>query len=187
MTGQEPSPVSGFRGLGERIVHRGAVVKLAFGKFETPEGQVIEREIVRHPGSASVVALDGDEVILVRQYRAAVDKEVLELPAGKRDVPGEPPAATAHRELIEEIGYSATSLVPLATFYNSVGFCDEYSHVFLATNLESASINRQGAEEQHMTIERLPLDDVLGAVASGEVEDAKTVIGLLMVLRHLGR
>ena len=187
MTDLGPRSPSGFRSLGERIIHEGIVFKVVSGEFETPDGQVVQRDIVRHMGAVSVVPVVGDEVILVRQYRAAADKEMLELPAGKRDIVGEPPETTAKRELIEEIGYSTRSLVQLATFYNSVGFSDEYSYVFLATELEKASINRQGPEEQHMTIERLALDEVAAAIASGQIEDAKTVIGLMMALRYLGR
>lgn len=169
------------------MIYEGVIFKVVSGEFETPDGQVIQRDIVRHPGAVTVVPVVGDEVILVRQYRAAVDRELLELPAGKRDVPGEPPETTAKRELIEEVGYSASSLVLLATSYNSAGFSDEYSYVFLATDLEKASTNRQGPEEQHMTIERLALDDVVGAIAEQRIEDATTQIGLLLALRYLGR
>lgn len=187
MSGGPHRSATGFRGVGERVIHRGEVVTLVLGEFETPEGQIIQRDIVRHQGAVSVVPIAGDEVILVRQYRAAVDKEMLELPAGKRDVAGETPVDTAKRELLEEIGYSAGSLVELATFYNSVGFSDEYSYVYLATDLTEETTNRQSPEEEHMTIERLRLDSVLDVISQRRIEDAKTVIGLLMALRYLGR
>ena len=182
-----PRSPAGFRSLGERVIYEGAVFKVVSGEFETPDGQVIQRDIARHPGAVSVVPVIGDEVVLVRQYRAAIDQEILEIPAGKRDIPGEPPEMTAKRELIEEIGYSTESLVLLATVYSSAGFCDEYSYVFLATDLEKASMNRQGPEEQHMTIERVALDDVVAAITQRRIEDATTVVGLMMALRHLGR
>ena len=124
--------------------------------------------------------VDGDEVVLVRQYRAAVDLEILEIPAGKRDVAGEAPELTAHRELAEEVGLTAGRLVKLAEFYNSIGFSDELSHVFLGTELSPVPADRQGEEEEHMTVERIRLDDVPALVAAGELVDAKTVIGLLM-------
>ena len=129
--------------------------------------------------------MDGDEVVLVRQYRAAVDLEILEIPAGKRDVAGEAPELTAHRELAEEVGLTAGRLVKLAEFYNSIGFSDELSHVFLGTELSPVPDDRQGEEEEHMTVERIRLDDVPALVAAGELVDAKTVIGLLMAREHL--
>lgn len=186
MTDPGPRPPSGFRSLGERVVYRGAVITVVAGEFETPDGRIIQRDIVRHPGAVSVVPVVGDEVILVRQYRAAADRDMLELPAGKRDLPGEAPETTAMRELVEEIGCSAGSLVQLATFYNSVGFSDEYSYVYLATDLQEAETNPQGPEEEHMTIERVALDSVVAAITSGQIEDAKTVIGLMMALHYLG-
>jgi ADP-ribose pyrophosphatase len=134
-----------------------------------------------------VVPVDGDEVILVRQFRAALGTDLLEIPAGKRDVPGEPPEVTAARELEEEIGMLAGSLVPLAEFYNSAGFSDEYSYVYLATDLRAGVQSLQGEEEQHMTVERHRLEDVPAMIERGELADAKTIIGLLLALRHLGR
>ncbi len=131
--------------------------------------------------------MDGDEVVLVRQYRAAVDLEVLEIPAGKRDVAGEDPELTAHRELAEEVGLAAGSLHKLAEFYNSIGFSDELSHVFLATDLTPVADDRQGIEEQHLTVERIRLDDVPALIAARELVDAKTVIGLLLAREALGR
>ena len=168
-------------------MHRGHAIDVVVAALETPDGEVIERDVVRHPGAVSVVPVDGEEVVLVRQYRAPAERELLEIPAGKRDVADEPPEVTAVRELEEEVGLTASSLVPLATFYNSVGFSDEYSHVFLATELTPVPAAPQGPEERHMTIERWPLDAIPGAITDGRIEDAKTVIGLLAALRHLGR
>ncbi len=187
MTGPGPRSASGFRRLRERIVHEGYVISLVTGEFETPDGDVIERDIVRHPGAVAVVPLDGDDVILVRQYRAALELDLLEIPAGKRDVVGEAPEVTAVRELEEEVGLTTAEMVPLVRFHNSVGFSDEYSHVFLATGLSPVPFDRQGPEEAHMTIERMPLADVAAAIADGRITDGKTIIGLLATLRHLGR
>ena len=176
-----------FEKIGERVVHEGAVVTFTVGTFRSPDGVVLERDVVKHPGAVSVVPVDGDEVILVRQYRAALGRDLLEIPAGKRDVPGEPPEATAVRELEEEIGMRAATLVPLAEFYNSAGFSDEYSYVYLATDLVAGEQSLQGVEEQHMTVERHRLADVPAMIAAHELVDAKTIIGLLLALRHLGR
>ena len=187
MTTPAPASSAGFRKLGEREIHKGFVISLVEGEYEAPDGSRILRDVVHHPGAVAVVPVDGDEVVLVRQYRAALDAELLEIPAGKRDVAGEEPHVTAIRELEEEIGFTTDSVVPIARFYNSAGFSDEYSHVFLATDLRPVDVDRQGIEEEWMTIERVLLNDVSGLIAAGEIEDAKTVIGLLAALRHLGR
>jgi 8-oxo-dGTP pyrophosphatase MutT (NUDIX family) len=180
--------VTGFRAGPERVVHRGPVISLSIGRFEAPDGTSFEREIVRHPGAVSVVPLlDDDTVVLVRQYRAPLDRELLEIPAGKRDVVGEPPEDTAQRELVEEVGLHAGRLQRLAVFHNSVGFCDEESHVFLGTELRAGSVDLQGVEEQHMTVQHVALSEVPTMIERGELTDAKTVIGLLLTLRHLGR
>jgi ADP-ribose pyrophosphatase len=178
--------VSPFTKRGEREVWSGTVISVAQGTFVSPSGATFERDLVHHPGAVSVVPVDGDEVVLVRQYRAAVDHEVLEIPAGKRDVLGEPPEVTAQRELAEEVGLVAGRLVKLAEFYNSIGFSDELSHVFLGTDLTVVPTDLQGEEEQHMTVERIRLDDVPALIAARELVDAKTVIGLLLAREHLG-
>ena len=188
MTDPGPRSASGFRRISERRVHEGWSIDVVVAEFETPDGEIVTRDVVRHPGAVSVVPLDGDEIVLVRQYRAPAEEDLLEIPAGKRDVADEPPEETALRELAEEVGLTtSTPLLPLAGFYNSVGFSDEYSYVFLATDLEPVPLDRQGPEEQHMTIERWPVDSIAAAIADGEIRDAKTVIGLLAALRHLGR
>lgn len=178
---------SGFRFVGEREIHDGYVIRLVEGEFETPDGHTMMRDIVRHPGAVGVVAVDDDDTILVRQYRAPIHTEILEIPAGRRDVEGEPPELTARRELVEEVGLQAGSMVPIGGFHNSVGFCDEYIHLFLATDLSSVPTDHDGPEEAHMTVERMALADVAAAIDDGTISDAKTVIGLLAALRHLGR
>ena len=178
---------SGFTFIGERLLHEGYVISVGQGEFETPEGERITRDIVHHPGAVAVVAIDGDEVILVRQYRAALHADVVEIPAGKRDVAGEPPEVTAVRELEEEVGLRPIDLQPLTGFHNSVGFCDEYVHVFLATEFETVPVDHDGPEEAHMTIERWSLDDAEAGLSNGQITDAKTLIGLHAALRRLGR
>jgi len=177
-----------FRTTGERLIYEGHVISLASGTFLGPDGEAFDRDIVHHPGAVSAVPLlDDDTVVLVRQYRAALDAELLEIPAGKRDLPGEPPETTACRELEEEIGMRAGRLDLLAEFYNSPGFCDEHSWVFLARDLEVTATDLQGIEEQHMVVEKVPIDTVPMMIATGQIKDAKTIIGLTLTLRVLGR
>ncbi len=171
----------GFSVESEEVVHRGALVTLVRAQVRPPEGDAFERELVRHPGAVVVVPLvSADRALLVRQYRAAVDRELLELPAGKRDVAGEPPETTAARELVEEVGRRAGSLELLAEFYNSPGFSDEHTFLYLATGLTEVPDSRQGPEEAAMTLEEVPLAAVERLVSEREIVDAKTIIGLTL-------
>jgi ADP-ribose pyrophosphatase len=182
-----PDP-GGFTKLGERPIHRGHVIEVAVGEFRGPDGSVFTRDLVHHPGAVSVVALlDDASVVFVRQYRAALDQWLLEIPAGKRDVAHEPPELTAGRELREEVGLVAGSLELLARFHNSPGFCDEESWVFLATDLTSVPASVQGVEEESMTLEHHRLDQVPQLIASGQLTDAKSIIGCTLALHRLAR
>ncbi|MBO0693631.1 MAG: NUDIX hydrolase [Acidimicrobiaceae bacterium] len=180
--------MSEFRKVSERHVAGGRVISFAVGTFESPEGQQFERELVRHPGAVVVVPLVGDDaVLLVRQFRAAVEQDLLELPAGKRDVPGEPTEVTAARELEEEVGRKAGRIELLGRFYNSPGFSDEFSWCYLARDLVEVDNDLQGVEEQYLTVEQVALDDINRMVVEGAILDGKTIIGLELALRHLGR
>lgn len=178
---------SGFQKVHEDIVFRGHLISVAKGTFQDPSGQRFERDLVHHPGAVSVVPVFEDKrtVLLVRQYRAAVDRVLLEIPAGKRDVDGEDPEVTAARELEEEVGLRAGRLRKLAEFFNSPGFCDEHSFVYMATGLEGAEVSAQGVEEEHMTVEEVALDDVASLIASGDLVDAKSIIGLALAREAL--
>jgi len=170
-----------FRKLGERSIWQGAVISVAAGTFLGPAGERFEREVVHHPGAVVVVPLlDNNRVLLVCQYRAAVDAELLEVPAGKRDIPEEPPEVTASRELAEEVGKAAGSFELLARFHNSPGFSDEMSWCYLARHLSDVPGDLQGLEEQHLRLEEVALADVPRLIATGEIIDAKTIIGLLL-------
>ncbi|HET6914627.1 MAG TPA: NUDIX hydrolase [Acidimicrobiales bacterium] len=169
-----------FRKVGESEVFAGTLIKVANATFEGPTGR-FERDVVHHPGAVVVVPLtDGGKVVMVRQFRAAIGSDLLEIPAGKRDVAGEPPEETAARELAEEVGLRASSLELLARFYNSPGFTDELSWLYLATGLSEVPHDRQGHEEQVMSIEEVPLGDTQAMVADGRIIDAKSIIGLTL-------
>jgi ADP-ribose pyrophosphatase len=178
-------PAAGFR-----VVSSTAVAEAGFLTLETrhvvgPDGAEFDRHVVRHPGAVVVVPVDGDDALLVRQFRAAVDGDLLELPAGKRDVPGEPPATTAARELAEEIGRTASRMQLLGEFYNSPGFTDELSFVFLATGLTEGERHAVTDEEAAIEVVRVPFADVDALVADGTIRDAKTMIGLLLARGRL--
>jgi len=170
-----------FRPLGEEELYRGSLVTLARAGFEAPDGRRFSREIVHHPGAVVVVAVEGgDSAWLVRQFRAPIGAELLELPAGKRDVDGEAPLDTARRELEEEVGMRAARWRELARFYNSPGYCDELSYLFLAEGLSPCHASPQGVEEAHMATETVALAEVPRLVAEGAITDAKTILGLCL-------
>jgi ADP-ribose pyrophosphatase len=177
-----------FRVVDTSTVATGGFLELVDLSVEGPDGDVHHRSVVRHPGAVVVVPIEDDRehVLMVRQYRAAVDGELLEVPAGKRDVDGEEPEATAHRELEEEIGHRARTLVALAEFYNTPGFCDEYTYLYVAVGLVAlAQRKTQTAEEHEMQIERVALADVHRMIDAREIVDAKTIIGLTLAREYL--
>jgi 8-oxo-dGTP pyrophosphatase MutT (NUDIX family) len=178
--------VTDFRVVDSTTRCRSAFLELAELRVEGPDGETFTRAVVRHPGAVVVVPVDGDDVILVRQFRAAAGRALLEVPAGKRDVDGEAPERTAARELEEEIGYSPGRLDQLCEFYNSPGFCDEYTHLYCATGLSRfAGPRGVTAEERAMAVERVPLAAISDLIAAGELVDAKSIIGLLLTQRRL--
>ncbi len=179
--------MSGFRKLAEEVVFTGTLITAARATFADPSGDTFERDVVHHPGAVVVVpVLDGGQVLLVRQFRAAIATELLEVPAGKRDVDGEPVDVTAHRELAEEVGMTAGRMDLVSEFYNSPGFCDEHTYLFLAQDLSPCASSAQGIEEQHMTVETVSLADVPAMIADRRITDAKSIIGLLLAREALG-
>ncbi|MDA8277891.1 MAG: NUDIX hydrolase [Actinomycetota bacterium] len=138
------------------------------------------RDVIRHPGAVVIVAYleQLSSVLFIKQYRAALDREVVELPAGKRDVAGEPPIVCAARELAEELGVAATYIEPLITFYNTPGFCDEETQVFLARGLSSVDIDPQSPEEKSAIRMIAPLEKIESLISDGVIIDGKTLLGL---------
>ncbi|HVT61549.1 MAG TPA: NUDIX hydrolase [Thermoanaerobaculia bacterium] len=176
------------RGAAERLAGReayaGRKVRLEVDRVRLPNGHVMEVEVIRHPGAAAIVALLGEEVLLVRQYRYATGGWLLEVPAGTLDA-GERPAACAARELEEETGYRSGALEPLGWIWSTPGFTDERIWLFLATGLTPA---RQGLEhDEVLTVERLPFAEAVARAASGAIEDGKSVAALLRAAHFLRR
>ena len=178
-----------FRHLGDRLVHQGYIWHVAVATFEAPDGELFERDVIRSPGAVGVIPLLYDDgvatIVFVRQYRGPLDQYVLEIPAGMRDIADEPPEVTAERELIEEAGLSPGTLEYLTHFYSSAGMTDSVLHLYLATDLVAVERDVHGPEESHMDVVRLPLAKAVDMVVRGEIHDAKTVIGLLLLDRRL--
>lgn len=170
-------------------MHQGYIWNVVVGSFEAPDGERFERDIVRSPGAVGVVPVLFDStgapmVVFVRQYRAPFDRYVLEVPAGMRDVPDEPLEVTAGRELIEEVGFSAGRLEFLTEYYTSAGMTDSVLHIYLGTELTPVARDVHGPEETAMEVLQLSLADAVEMVVRGEINDSKTVIGLLLVDRR---
>jgi 8-oxo-dGTP pyrophosphatase MutT (NUDIX family) len=181
-----PGSSSGFRVLGTENVYSGYRIDLVRDTVEAPDGTVFQREIVRHPGAVAVVAVnENDEVILVRQFRTAARRALMEIPAGTRDVDGEAPEQTALRELAEEAGVKARSIREVGRFWNSPGFCDEETIIYLATDLEMTTPERDGPEESEIQVHQIRLDEVEARLAADGTVDMQTAVGVLLARRFL--
>ena len=151
-----------------------------------PDGKEAERAVVWHPGAVALIVVDDDgRWLLVRQYRHPAGTTLLEIPAGTRNT-GELPEATAAREVREETGFAASSLVRLGGTWMAPGFCSEFIHFYLASGL-SASPLPQDEDEYLSEPIRMTLDEVYAAVDDGRIEDAKTLTALTLYERHRRR
>lgn len=182
--------MSGFRHLGDTEVHQGHVWRVVVADFTAPDGSTFRRDIVRSPGSVGVVPLVFDaegqpSVVLVSQYRPPYERELIEIPAGMRDIPGEPAVDCGRRELVEEAGLRAGDMVQLTAMVPSPGLTDSICTIFLATDCEPVERDLHGPEEEHSQILHVPLIDAVAMVERGEITDAKTVIGLLLTERRI--
>jgi len=169
--------------IDSRVVHdAGRVVKLSIDTVRFPDGSSGELEMIRHSGASAVLPVLGDpagedpEILLIRQYRYATDGYILEVPAGRPDRPGEDWEVCARRELEEEVGMIAGTLVPLTTIYTTPGFTDERIHLFLAFDLREGRVSRD--PDEFLEPVALTLSDALGRVRRGEIVDAKTICTL---------
>jgi ADP-ribose pyrophosphatase len=147
-----------------------------------PSGFQIHRSIVRHPGSAVMMAVDDRQrVLLVKQFRLPAERDLWELPAGRID-PGETPLQAAKRELREETGYSAKNWTKLVTFWASPGYVDEKMNVFLATGLHEGE--QQPMEDERIEIRWFSRKELHDSINAGKIQDAKTLVGYFFWLEH---
>ena len=168
---------SRFERIASETLHEGSFFGVRKEVFRHEDGEEAEREIVVHTGAVGIVALDGEELWLVRQPREAIGvPDLLEIPAGKLDEEGEEPLETAKRELAEEIGKQAGEWTPLGAFYTSPGFTNEQVHLFLATGLSDVDERPEVHEDERIDVEVRPLAELELLIA--EATDSKTIIGL---------
>ena len=162
--------------ISSEVVYEGPVFKVRKHRVETRCGESV-RDIVEHSGGSIMVAVtDEGKVLMVRQYRKAFEKALLELPAGKRD-PGEDPLVTAEREFREETGYTASSIKPLVSFYPTCGYSNEDLYIFICRGLTPGKTEWDDSE--CLDILEYDADELIGMIMRNEIKDAKTIIGLL--------
>ena len=164
--------------LSSQLIYDGRVVKLRVDTVRMPGGRETEREIVEHRDCVAIVAMDTDDnVLLVKQFRKPVEKELLEIPAGGID-PGEDPVTTVRREMQEETGYLPQKVERLGGFYSAPGFSTEYLHLYLATDLTPSQLYAEDTES--IKLVRVPISQIPALIASGKICDAKSIAGLLI-------
>lgn len=165
------------------VAYQGKIINLRVDTVRLPGGRVATREIAEHSDSICVVPVDEDgNVLLVRQFRKPTETILLEVPAGGVEA-GEGIEETVQRELQEEVGYQAGTLQHLAGFWLAPGWCTEYMHAYLATDLTPAT--RDADDDENIEVERVPLERALELIASGGIQDAKSIASLLLAARVL--
>jgi ADP-ribose pyrophosphatase len=169
--------------LSASSIYKGRILELKVFGVKLPNGREAKREIVEHPGAVAVAPLlDGDKVVLVKQFRLAAGDELLEIPAGTLRR-GEDPDECAKRELIEETGYEAGELEPLAEFFLAPGYSTELMRLYLARDLKRVG-QRPDADECIRVVE-MGIAEAWGLVAKGGIRDAKTIVGISLALERL--
>jgi ADP-ribose pyrophosphatase len=194
---KKPSPVSykpipqkdkRLKVLRSKVVYQAPVFYVTSEQVKEPSGVKVRRDLIRHPGSVVIMALDETKtearVLLIKQYRYAAGDEIWEFPAGRID-PGDTPLSGAKRELAEETGYKAREWKRALFFYSSPGFLDETMSVFLARDLVKGKAKPE--EDEFITASLVPISKAVSMVMDGEIQDAKTIAGILWIAQKLKR
>ncbi len=161
----------------------GKIFKVRIENVELENGQAAYREFVDHPGGVGIVAITAEgKMLMVKQFRKAIEDETIEIPAGKLER-GEDPLECGKRELEEETGYKAKEFVPLGFLYPSPGFTDEKTYIYLAKNLYKGKVNPD--EDEFLDILEVPIDEIQTKIMNNEINDAKTVIGFFKAMKYI--
>ncbi|GAF66736.1 putative phosphohydrolase [Bacillus sp. TS-2] len=165
--------------ISKKEIYKGKIINLQLEEVQLPNGNTSSREIVKHPGAVGVIALTKDyKIIMVRQYRKALEKILIEIPAGKLDA-GEKPIDCAKRELEEETGYHATSLEYIVSFYTSPGFADEKIYLYFAEHLTTGV--KKPDEDEFLDLLEVSLEEAEQMIENEEIHDAKTIYAVSYV------
>lgn len=166
-------------------LYRGKIIELRVDEVELPNGKQSKRELIKHPGAVAIIAITNDsKLVLVEQYRKALERTIIEIPAGKIE-PGEDPEKTAIRELEEETGYKANQFSYIQSFATSPGFADEIIHLYLGTSLEKVENPALGDEDEFIGLLECSIEEVETMMKDGRIYDAKTAYAVLYVKEFL--
>lgn len=164
--------------LGRELVHKGAIIDVYTDHMEFSNGHHADWDFIHHDGAAAVVpVLPDGRILMVKQFRNALERETIEIPAGKLDAPDEPGSLCAGRELEEETGYKADDLDWLLTLRTTVAFCDEKIEIYVARNLRPSKQNLD--EDEYVDVQAYTLEELKEKIYSGVIQDSKTVAALL--------
>jgi ADP-ribose pyrophosphatase len=160
--------------LTSETIYQGKIIDLQIDEVELPNGKTSKRELIKHPGAVAVIALTSEgRIVMVEQYRKALEKSIIEIPAGKLE-PGEEPVKTAARELEEETGYGCENLSHLISFYTSPGFADELVHLYMAENITRIEDAKGPDEDEFVDLIEVTIEEALTLIKEKKIYDAKT-------------
>ncbi len=164
--------------IARELAYKGAIFEVYKDRMEFENGNHEDWDFIRHNGAAAVVpVMDDGRILMVRQYRSSVDRETLEIPAGKLDAPGEPGIGCATRELEEETGYRTDHMELLLSIYTTMGFCNEKIEIYVARNLQKAEQNLD--ENEYVDLIPYTVEELKTKIYTGELQDSKTVAAIL--------
>ncbi|MCG7333929.1 NUDIX hydrolase [Sporosarcina sp. ACRSM] len=173
--------------LAGETIYEGKIITLRLEEVELPDGKTAKRELIKHPGAVSIIPITKEgKLVLVEQYRKALERSLIEIPAGKID-PGEAPEVTAVRELEEETGYGAKEFTYLQSFATSPGFADEVIHLYVAQGLYKVENPAAGDEDEFIGLLEVTIEEAEEMVASGKIFDAKTAFAVLYAKNLLNK
>jgi len=165
-------------------IYKAKIFSLWGGQVELDSGEIATREYIRHSGGVGIVPVVDGNIILIRQFRISIERELIELPAGRLE-PKEDPIACAGRELEEEIGYRAKKLIPIASYFASVGNSNERMYLFLALDLKKTERRLEADERIREVV--IPIEKIKEKLDNQEFDDSKTIIGLREALAYFER
>ncbi|RPF55705.1 NUDIX domain-containing protein [Aquisalibacillus elongatus] len=172
--------------INTETIYEGKVIDVKIDDVELPNGQTSKRELVEHPGAVAIIAVtEADKIVMVEQYRKALEKSIIEIPAGKLES-GEQPEVTARRELEEETGYQAESLDFVVSYYTSPGFANEIIYVFEARGLNEVENKLDGDDDEFVELIEVSIEEALELIRSQRIHDAKTIHAIYYLMQKEG-